>query len=210
MTLASPRSPRSRSAGDPPPVRLTVAQYHRMIEEQILEEDTAIELLDGRLVHKDRAAKGEDPMTIGDQHVLVVKLLAALDAQVTRFGCHIQTQQPIALPPFSEPEPDGALIIGTPRDYAGKPGASDVLAVIEVADSSLQRDRTTKLRIYARAALPLYLIINLSERCIEQYTRPLPKAARYGHTDTLTPKQTLTLPLPKKKSLKLPVASLLP
>lgn len=182
-----------------------------MIEEHILEEDTAIELLDGRLVHKDRAAKGEDPMTIGDQHALIVNRLTLLNVKLDGLGCFVQIQQPIAVPPFDEPEPDAAIIIGAPDDRAGrKPGASDVLAVIEVADSSLQRDRTTKLRIYARAALPLYLIINLPERCIEHYTQPLPKAARYGHTDTLTAKQTLILPLPKKKSLKLPVASLLP
>ncbi len=190
--------------------RITVEQYDHMIEQHFFEENTSIELLNGLLVHKNRAALGEDPMTIGNAHVLAVKLLAALDPLLTPFACHIQTQQPVVLTRFDEPEPDGTILLGAPRDYPTKPTAKSIFAVIEVADSSLATDRTTKLEIYARANLPLYLLINLPERCIEQYTHPVPKAARYAQMQTLTAQQSLSVPLPKKKSLKISVASLLP
>ncbi|HVX84812.1 MAG TPA: Uma2 family endonuclease [Phycisphaerae bacterium] len=194
-----------------PPEPLTVEQYHQMIDKGILEEGSPFELLHGIITRKDRAAAGEDPMTSGNHHAYVVNLLAALDRKLEGTGCFLQTQQPIALPPFDEPEPDAAVILGARRDYRNhKPTAPAVLAVIEVADSSLRRDRTTKLKIYAQANLPLYLLINLPEKCIEQYTRPLPTAARYANAETLTARQSLTLPLPKKKSLKVSVASLLP
>jgi hypothetical protein len=43
---------------------------------------------------------------------------------------------------------------------------------VEVADSSLRRDRDLKKRIYARAAIPSYWIVNLADRRIEVYTAP--------------------------------------
>lgn len=197
---------------EPPltPTPLTVDQYHQMIDNGILEEGAPFELLNGIIVRKDRSAIGEDPMTVGNRHQWIVSQLASLDRQLPA-GCFIFTQVAISLAALQEPEPDAALILGSPVDYRDrKPSAADILAVIEVADSSLRRDRTTKLRIYAKARIPLYLLINLPEKCIEQYTQPLPAAGRYGHTETLTGKQSIALPLPKRKSLKVSVASLLP
>ena len=45
--------------------------------------------------------------------------------------------------------------------------------MIEVADSSLGLDRTTKLGIYAAAGIPQYVIVNLPERVVEVYTVPM-------------------------------------
>jgi len=73
----------------------------------------------------------------------------------------------------SEPEPDLALVRGDARSYLLKhPQASDVGLVIEVAETSLTRDRTEKKRIYALAGIPTYWIINLVDRQIEEYTSP--------------------------------------
>ncbi|HEX5083086.1 MAG TPA: Uma2 family endonuclease, partial [Blastocatellia bacterium] len=52
------------------------------------------------------------------------------------------------------------------------PGPNDVPLVIEVSDSTLRRDRGLKKRIYARAGIQVYWIINLLENCIEVYTEP--------------------------------------
>lgn len=65
--LAESRSPDHRIA------RLTVDQYHRMIDSGILREGEPIELLDGVLVYKDRSDRGEDPMTVGKRHALAVQ-----------------------------------------------------------------------------------------------------------------------------------------
>ena len=47
-----------------------------------------------------------------------------------------------------------------------------MVLVVEVADASLYRDRTTKKQVYARAGIPVYWIVNLPERRIEVYTDP--------------------------------------
>ena len=52
------------------------------------------------------------------------------------------------------------------------PGAEDVALIVEVADSTLHRDRTTKKRLYAQAGIPVYWIVNLVDRRIEVYREP--------------------------------------
>jgi Uma2 family endonuclease len=193
-------------------VPLTVEQYHRMIEQGILPEGEPIELLDGQLVPKNRSAVGEDPMTVGHGHSWVVTELDTLNSKLRRLGCHMRIQQPISLPPIDEPEPDGAIVIGLNARYRQKhPAAADVLCVIEVADSSLQRDRTQKLRVYAGAGIAKYVIINLFDRAIEVYTNPVKgTAARYRRMETLTGNGRLELPAPRGKKLSVVVRNLLP
>lgn len=190
---------------------LTVEQYHRMIEQGILPEGEPIELLDGHLVRKDRSAAGDDPMTVGPDHVLVVKRLARLSRKLERLGCHMQTQQPVSLPPYDEPEPDAAVVLGSEEDYIGRlPVAADVPCVIEVADSSLRRDRTTKLRIYAHSGIGTYVIVNLFDRVVEVYSEPLAGKGRYRRCVTLAAGQSLELPATRGKRLAVPVRGLLP
>lgn len=161
-------------------VGLTVEQYHQMIEGGILESGTPIELLDGVLVRKDRAKAGEDPMTIGNEHRWAVENLKRVLSGIERYGHHLESQQPITLPPNGEPEPDGAIVRGTIDDYLQeKPEAHDVSCVIEVADNSLNRDRVSKQRIYADAAIPQYVIINLVEKVVEVYEKPAAGTGKY-------------------------------
>src|SRR5690348_449745 len=126
-------------------VGLTLDQYVRMIKEGILPEGEPIELLDGILVRKNRAKAGEDPMTVGFEHVWAVKNLGLLLMPVERDGCHVAVQQPIALPPDGAPEPDVAIVRGSINDYRDRyPSAGDLPCVVEVADSSKYHDRLTK------------------------------------------------------------------
>ena len=160
--------------------RLTVGQVHAMLVAGILREGEPVELIDGVLVYKDRSDHGEDPMTIGRRHNLAVKLLARLDPELVLRGCHMQTQGPLSLPPHDEPEPDGVILRGNPRDYAGRlPGATDATSVIEVADSSLEYDRNQKLALYARAGISQYLIVNLRESLVEVHEDPIPNEERF-------------------------------
>ncbi len=159
---------------------LTVEQYEAMIAQGILAEGEPIELIDGLLVSKDRAAAGGALMTVAPAHQLVVKRLARLLSGVEGLGCHVSIQGPVRLPPRDEPEPDVAVAQGVPEDYAARhPGPADVWSVIEVSDSSLLRDRTTKLRVYAAAGLPQYVIVNLVDRCLEVHEEPAPAEQRY-------------------------------
>jgi Uma2 family endonuclease len=189
---------------------LTVAVYHRMIRQGMIPEGEPYELLNGYIVEKDRSKRGEDPMTISEEHAWVVKKLAELDPELRKLGCHMQTQQPITLPPYDEPEPDGAIVRGIPDDYRRHhPAAADVLCVIEVSDSSLHRDRVIKKRIYAGGGIPHYFIINLQDREIEVFADPQAPAGRYATTDKLTTRQKLSLPTARTKPLVIPVKRLL-
>ena len=85
----------------------------------------------------------------------------------------VDTQAPITLVD-SEPEPDVVVVQGEPRQYLARhPGPQDVALVVEVADTTLLRDQGAKKRLYARAGVPTYWIINLPERRCEEYTDPL-------------------------------------
>ena len=153
--------------------RLTVSQYHEMLARGILPEGEPYELIDGQIVRKDRSARGEDGMTIGSKHSWVVTKLGKLSRKLEKMGCFMRTQQPVALPPYHEPEPDGAIVLGTEDDYVDHaPTAKEVLCVIEVADSSLDFDRTTKQRVHADSGIPVYVIINLPDCVIEVYSAP--------------------------------------
>lgn len=193
---------------------LTVEQYHRMIAVGLLPEGEPYELLDGLLIRKDRSAAGEDRMTVGHEHAVAISNLTDLNPRLRRIGCHIRIQQPVTLPPWDEPEPDGAVVLGTQQDYTERhPGPADVTCVIEVADSSLRRDRTTKLRIYAGSGIARYIIINLPDRVVEVYTQPMNGnggTPRYGQSVTSSGRQAVEISAAGGKRLSVPVRALLP
>ncbi|HVT88451.1 MAG TPA: Uma2 family endonuclease [Tepidisphaeraceae bacterium] len=194
-----------------PPYRITVDQYDKMIETGLLPEGAPYELIDGQIVQKDRSAKGEDPMTVGNRHIWVVQKLTKLNSKLERLGCYMRPQQPIALQPDNEPEPDGAIVRGNEDDYLRrKPAESDVLCVIEVAESSLQYDRTIKYRLYANVGIPQYIIINLVDEVVEVYSQPAKGRGKYNRTETFKSGQRIAFPSAKGKGLIVPVRQLLP
>ena len=164
----------------------SVDQYQIMMEAGIIEEGAPIELIDGMLVLKDRSHSGDDIMTVGREHMWSIRALGKLNDELEPRGYLMQIQLPVVVSRFGEPEPDGAVLVGTNDDYLlRKPTAADVTCVIEVADSSLQFDRTTKLRAYARAGIRQYLIVNLVDRVIEESTDPVAAEGRYAVTRVL-------------------------
>jgi Uma2 family endonuclease len=103
----------------------------------------------------------------------------------------VRSQDPITLAD-SEPEPDLAVVRGQVRHYQSRhPLASDIGLVVEVADSSVDRDRIWKREIYARAGLPVYWLINLQEKTVEVYSRPV--EGNYLDHRIVGPTETLTL-----------------
>ena len=161
------------AAGRATIVPWTVERYRRAIETGFVPEDASVELIDGFIVHKDRATAGEDPETIGDRHRVAVVRLAQAAPAFERHGVFLQTQQPISLPPASEPEPDGAVVRGGIDDYLDHPpGAADVSSVIEVADSSLSLDVGPKLAAYAAARIPQYVVVDFVNRRVLVHEEP--------------------------------------
>jgi Uma2 family endonuclease len=143
--------------------RLSIGQYHEMIRTGILTEDHPVELLDGWLVLK---------MPKNPPHRIATRLTCKALERIIPAGWYVDQQEPITTP-NSEPEPDVVVARGDTRDYLDRhPGPDDVPLVVEVADTTLERDRTLKKRIYAFAEIPTYWIVNLVEQQVEVYSEP--------------------------------------
>src|SRR5206468_4301462 len=117
----------------------------------------------------------------------------------------------IACPPDGAPEPDGAIVKGTPRDYTNRlPGPGEVWCVIEAAHSSLDRDREDKLAIYAGAGVPQYVLINLQNNTIELYSDPDAAAEVYRTKSTASRGETVRLNLGDGEWLEVGAGAMLP
>jgi Uma2 family endonuclease len=154
-----------RATGDPP-IRIrrwTRQEYERLIKLRVLHEDEPVELLAGHLV------VSEPQRT---PHAVAIQLVE--DALRPAFGAgwSIRVQLPLALGPDSEPEPDVAVVRGVPRDHLREHPSTPAL-VVEVAHDSLRTDRTLKRRLYARAGVQDYWIVNLIDRLVEIYREPV-------------------------------------
>lgn len=144
--------------------RFNLAEYHAMIEHGILTDRDRVELIAGEIV--------EMP-PIGDPHIGCVAFLnhafvPKLDGRAVVF-----VQQPIAIFPDSEPEPDVTVVRYRADFYrTAKAEPQDVLLLVEVGDSSLRFDRFVKLPIYARAGIAEVWVVDLKGSAIEVYTQP--------------------------------------
>jgi Uma2 family endonuclease len=156
----------------PPDIyRITVDEYERMAGTL---EDDRVELVDGYLVTK---------MTQKPPHVWAVEATDdSLSALLPR-GWFTREEKPVRIPAFDEPQPDLSVIRGTRDDYLARhPEPQDVALLVEVADSSLDRDQGQKLSAYARGRIPVYWIVNLVDRQVEVYSDPV-GGGYASHTD---------------------------
>src|SRR5439155_1905837 len=136
---------------------------------------------------------------------------AALPGRITT-GWLLRIQQTLVLSD-SQPEPDFSIVRGAPRTYLTRhPGPADVGLVIEVADSSLLRDQRDKTRIYARAGISVYWIVNLVDQQVEVYTQPSGVTAvpAYGAFQNFQPGDAVPLVLDGATVAAIPAADLLP
>lgn len=85
----------------------------------------------------------------------------------------ISVQQPLALRtvPDSEPQPDVACIAGPLRGTAAHPTTAAL--VVEVADSTLFYDITTKAELYATAGVPDYWVVDINGRQLHVFRDPV-------------------------------------
>ncbi len=200
-----------RSGAAPALVPITVDQYQLMIDTGILHDGDPIELIDGLLVRKDRSARGEDEMTHNPRHVLLIsRLQHVLTLPCESAGFYLRIQVPVALTNINAPEPDVAVARGMEEDYVDRhPGPADLPLVIEVADSSLRMDRTTKQRLYATAGIPQYWLVNLTESQIEVYERPDASSGKYELTTRYGLGQTISWVMSPTQILEISVTDLL-
>jgi Uma2 family endonuclease len=147
------------------PHRLTVEQVEAMIRAGILTENDRCELIRGELI---------DKMVIGDPHMAAVKRLNHWFTSRAAKRYLVGVQDSVKLID-SLPEPDLMLLRYRADFYVSQtPAPADVLLLIEVADSSLDYDRTVKLPLYAENGIAEYWLVNLVDECIEVHRQPGP------------------------------------
>jgi Uma2 family endonuclease len=140
--------------------RFTLQEYHWLVQQGFFGDDR-VELIDGEIVRM--APTGPEHSTTKS------RLLLALMPLVGK-GRHLRVDDPLTLGDH-EPVPDMAVVPGSPEDYR-QAHPSTALLVIEVADTSLEYDRTVKASLYASAGIPEYWVVNLVERRLEVYREP--------------------------------------
>ena len=186
-----------------PDRRFTVAEYHQMIQTGLLTEDDNVELLEGWIVPKSPRSPAHDG-TMGVAEEVIREQFPP--------GWRIRVKSAITLAD-SEPEPDLAIVQGPPSRYMDHhPGSSEIAFLVEVADSSLLRDRNDKVRIYARAGIAIYWIINLVNAQIEVYTLPSGPVenATYGQRQDYRPGDVIPLILNGQEVGRIAAQDLLP
>lgn len=173
-----------------PPVRrkFSVDQYLEMIENGFFHPEEKVELIEGELINK---------MGIGKEHANCVNKLAKYLIKVLLDSSfEVSIQNPIRLEK-SRPEPDLVIQTKTSWESDEDPVSSDILLLVEVAQSTLRYDREVKLPIYAQANIPMYWIVNLEAKNVEVYTKP--SADTYNEKKVFEPGMAIPLPSIQKE-----------
>ncbi len=166
-------------------LHFTVDQYHRMGETGIIPADARVELINGEIIKMS---------PINSLHAGTVKNLNRLFSKLLHNDFIVSIQDPVELNKLSEPEPDLAILKFREDIYTqNNPKPSDVLLIVEVADSSLENDRSVKLPLYAQAGIPETWIVNLQDQQIEVSTEPSEKG--YANVHIYRPGDKIEHPL---------------
>lgn len=185
------------------PYRLSVEQYHTMINANVFGPEDRVELIEGFLVRN---------RDVNTPHAGGQELVACELRRLTPSGWHVRSEKPLTLE-HSEPLPDLVIVRGQPRDYlASHPRPGDVALVVEMADSSLEFDRGWKRQIYAAARVGVYWVVNLIDRVVEVYSVPQGDGDQANYTVSRTYGSTDAVPLTvgEHEVALVPVAGLLP
>lgn len=144
--------------------RFTVDEFHRMGEAGIFSEDDRVELINGEIV---------EMTPIGSAHAGCVRDLDEWLQVLLRGEAVVSTQQPLIVEFDGEPIPDIAILRPRKDRYRqGHPTSADALLVIEVGDSTVLFDLNVKSRMYARAGIPEYWVVNLPRSGVIVFREP--------------------------------------
>ena len=148
--------------------RFTRADYHAMGRAGILTPQERLELLDGEIFVMS---------PIGRRHAACVDWLMEAFYTSGRLAgrARVRVQNPLEESEHSEPQPDLMLLADRQDRYSlGHPGPEEVLLLVEVAESSLDFDRHTKIPSYAAAGIREVWLVDLIHDRIDGYTEPAP------------------------------------
>ena len=153
-----------------------------MVAAGILAADERVELIEGQLYTM--AAKGT-------AHSAAVTRIDRVLSRLLAGRALLRFQDPVQLSDLSEPEPDVAVVHLDPLDYEEHhPTPGEIFWLIEVADSTLRRDRDLKVPVYGRSGIAEYWILDVQERCLYVFRQP--EAGGYGMEQKLYEGDTVT------------------
>ncbi len=176
-------------------------EYEQLVSAGIFQPHERLELVEGEILQM-------SPQ--GSAHATAITLIDNALREVFGSNYTIRVQMPLAVSLDSEPEPDIAVVVGSPRDYRDTHPTTAEL-VVEVADTTLAYDRERKAALYARAGIQEYWILNVIDRQLEIYRQPManqPSPPSYKIHHILTSSESVS-PLPSPQT-ELPVHAFLP
>ncbi|MFI5386931.1 MAG: Uma2 family endonuclease [Fimbriimonadales bacterium] len=180
---------------------MTVQEYYRAADEGIFDSDEKLELIWGQVV-KLSPQKSPHAWAAGN----MAEVLGGVFPD-----CVIRQHSPMRLDKTNEPEPDVLVARGPRSKYVKRhPGPPDTLLLVEVADTSLRKDRTLKTLLYAAFGISEYWILDLKSNRLEVYREPAKDAsgkAAYTVVQTLDAQGSV---IPLKAATEISVRSLLP
>lgn len=124
------------------------------------------ELLDGEIIVK---------MGQNQPHAMSVSRLVFYLLGI--FGpAHVQTQTTIEVLEAdrvtNRPEPDAVVLDRPDFEYSHTPRGDELRLAVEVSDSTLGDDLRTKARLYARAGVPEYWVLDVASRRLVVHRDP--------------------------------------
>ena len=143
--------------------RFTADQYQAMGEAGILSEYEPIELLNGEIVEMAPMGNAHNDST----DCIAPMLIFALNERA-----RVRVQGSIRINPFSEPQPDFAVLRQRPNYHLAAAIPADILFLIEVSHSSLSYDKGKKLAAYAAAGIAEVWVVNLRDYEVQVHTDP--------------------------------------
>ena len=157
--------------------RISVEQFHCMIEAGVFADGDRVELIDGEM---------RDMTPIGPPHGGCTDSLNMIFARKVAGKAIVRVQGALVLDDGTEVYPD-LLVLKQRDDWYRKsnPTGDDALLVIEVADSSLPLDLGVKLAKYARAGIRRYWVIDIKSRTLHDHRDPDRFGRRYRQLHSL-------------------------
>ncbi|WP_293336611.1 Uma2 family endonuclease [Microcoleus sp. CAWBG58] len=176
----------------------TVKEYQKLGEMGFFHPEERVELLSGNIITISDKGTANTSATRRTANVLRDILGNQVD---------VYYKSPIALDDNSEPEPDIAVVIIDPFDYATHhPTPSEVYLIIEVADSSLAYDREVKAKIYARSRIADYWVLNVNERQLHVFREP----TEYGYQSEVILEETASISPLQFPAVNIAIGEMLP
>jgi Uma2 family endonuclease len=123
---------------------------------------------------------------------------------------NVGSASPIIIDEENSPEPDVFVTKSPLSIYTDNPQATECVLVVEVSDSTLAMDKTTKATLYAKAGILEYWIVNINAQTVIVHREPSSGEGEAGYGNIQTYDNTKSIATLAKPERMIAVADLLP